>query len=483
MIGSSRCQQCSYTFISLLIPFAVAGIALVIFILILNVTVATGTINGLIFYANILVASRSIFMPFGTPNILVIFISWINLDLGIETCFYNGMDSYAKALLQLAFPTYIILITITIIIISEYSIRFSTLIGKRDPVATLCTLLLLSYSKLLRIIIVGLQYTYLNYPDGSREIVWLFDANVPYFSLSQIPLFITSIIIIILGSVYTVLLFLGQWIQRCGNRRFLRWVNNPKYNAFIMKYHAPFNPMHRYWVGLLLLAQNFHYIVSAFVPEAAVLLSMSCIVVGLVLLKLVNTVIMRTYKSWLIDTLEVSFLVNLQVLTVATYYVGDNGGSQIALAVTSVGLSFITFFGILVYHTRCWYILMQLQQRIARVCKRHNKYERVPLEADHESVDDDNEEDEQMIELQPPYTADNDTDPIDLPHYYDPPLIVPAVRYDQPREPDLDILDPITTDDYRQLNQPPAPKPRPVPTSTIIDFVRPNRNVDRPDHP
>ena len=94
-----------------------------------------------------------------------------------------------------------------------------------------------------------------------------------------------------------------------------------------------------------------------------------------------------------------------------------------------------------------------------------------------------NEQDEHIIETQQPYTDDNDTDSIDLPHHYDPPVIVPAVRYDQPREPDLDILAPITTDDYRQLNQHPAPRLQQVPTSTVIDFVRPRCNVDHLDHP
>ena len=491
-MGSSRCQECSNSFISLIIPFAVAGIALVAFILILNVTMATGMIHGLVFYANILVASRSIFIPFDTPNILIIFISWINLDLGIETCFYNGMDSYAKVLLQLAFPTYIILITITIIIISEYSIRFSTLIGKKDPVATLCTLILLSYSKLIRTIIASLQFTYLNYPDGSSEIVWLYDANIPYFSPSHIPRFVTAIIIIILSSVYTVLIFFGQWIPRCGNRRFLRWVNNPKYNAFIVKYHAPFNPKHRYWIGLLLLARIFHYLLSAFVPDSAILLSVGCIALGLVLFKLLNFNT-RFYKHHLLDILETFFFVNFGVFTYATYYniVRERDGNQIALASTSLGLTFITFLGILIYHfyayilkdTQCWGKIIQFFRRVIQVCKRRNDYERAPLEEHQQDMDDDNEQDEQMIELQPPYTDDSDTDSVDLPHVYDSPVIVPAVRYDQPREPALDILDPITTDDYRQLNQPPAPRPRHVPTTTVIDFVRPRRSVDILDHP
>ena len=179
VFGSSRCQKCSTYYIFLLIPFALAGIALVVFILLFNMTVATGTIHGLIFYANILTANHSVFVPFSTPNFLTVFVSWLNLDLGIETCFYDGMDSYSKFLLQLAFPTYVFVFIGTTIVLCEVSKKFATLLGNRNPVAALCTLILLSYSKLIRTIITALQFTYFDYPDGSREIVWLYDANVP----------------------------------------------------------------------------------------------------------------------------------------------------------------------------------------------------------------------------------------------------------------------------------------------------------------
>ena len=487
VMGSSHCQQCPNSLISLIIPFAVGGIILVAFILIFNTTVATATTHGLIFYANILVASRSIFIPFDTPKIFIVFVSWINLDLGIETCFYNGMDSYAKVLLQLAFPAYIILITIMIIIISEYSIRFSTLIGKKDPVATLCTLILLTYCKLIRTIIASLQFTYLNYPDGSSEIVWLYDANVPYFSPSHIFIIVTAIAIIILGSVYTIMIFFGQWIPRCGNRRFLTWVNNPKYNAFIDKYQAPFNPKHRYWVGLLLFARIFHYLLSAFVSDSATLLSVGCIVLGLLLLKLWNFNTLSIYKDQLLDTLETSFFINLGIVTYATYHVQGSEGNQIALASTSLGISFVIVLGIVIYHfyayilkeTRFCNTILESLQRIVQICNRCKKYERI------EDDRGDDEQDEEIIEMQPLYTDNNDTcrDSVHLPLHYDPPVIIPAVRYDQPREPDLDILDPITDDHYRQVNQPPAPRPRQAPTCTEIDFVRPCSDGDRLHHP
>ena len=62
----------------------------------------------LIFYANIVSINDSVFLV--NDNVfkpLRVFISFTNLDLGIETCFYNGMDSYAKMWLQLFFPSYL----------------------------------------------------------------------------------------------------------------------------------------------------------------------------------------------------------------------------------------------------------------------------------------------------------------------------------------------------------------------------------------
>ena len=483
VFGSSRCQECSSYYIFLLIPFALAGIALVAFILLFNMTVATGTIHGLIFYANILTANRSLFVPFATPNFLTVFISWLNLDLGIETCFYNGMDSYGKFLLQLAFPTYVYVLIGTTIVLCEVSRKFANLLGNRNPVAALCTLILLSYSKLIRTIITAFQFTYLDYPNGSREIVWLYDANVPYFTVSHIPRFIAAFIIIILGAIYTILLLFGQWFPRCSDRKVMKWAKNTKYNAFIDAYHAPFTSKHRYWMGLLLFALTTHNIVAAMSANSpAPILSAGCISVGLMLLRIINN---RIYKNSLRDSLETLFLTNIVILTVATLYTRETNENQLALVNTSMAISFILFLIILGYHfykyilkgTRVWARVTQLQQQIVQHRDRHREFDPVPLE------DEDSDQDEQMIELQPPYTDDNDTDSIDLPRHYDPPVIVPAVRYDQPREPALDILDPITTDDYRQLNQPPAPRSRQVPTTTVIDFVRPHRNVDRVDHP
>ena len=75
-------------------------------------------------------------------------------------------------------PTYyVILLVVMVIVISEYSIRFSRLISKRNPVApaTLATLILLSYTKFLCTTITALSFANLDYPDNSHSMVWLPD--------------------------------------------------------------------------------------------------------------------------------------------------------------------------------------------------------------------------------------------------------------------------------------------------------------------
>ena len=71
-----------------------------------------------------------------------IFIAWLNLDLGIETCFFHGVDIYSKLWLQFVFPLYVWVIVGFLIYISRQSQRVTQLLGS-NPVAVLDTLFLL----------------------------------------------------------------------------------------------------------------------------------------------------------------------------------------------------------------------------------------------------------------------------------------------------------------------------------------------------
>ena len=89
------------------------------------------------------------FFPFQSPNSISVLISWLNLEIGIDVCVHKRMLSGNKAFSQLIFPVYIIILAIIMIVVIECSPKFARIIGKRNPVAVLATMILLSYTKFI----------------------------------------------------------------------------------------------------------------------------------------------------------------------------------------------------------------------------------------------------------------------------------------------------------------------------------------------
>ena len=228
-LGSSQClANCSNTGLLLLIPFSLAGLALVFFIKILNLTVSQGTINGLIFYANVIAANTSIFFPAQFNKVLwflSVFISWVNLDFGIETCFIKGLDAYWKTWLQFVFPCYVWAVAGAIIVVSHNSARFTRLFGT-NSLSVLATLYLLSYARLFQSIITIFSFTILVHPDGSTSRVWAFDGNIQYLSPKHILLFVfAACIVLLMWLPYTAVLLFAQWLRTQTHRRGLFWLS------------------------------------------------------------------------------------------------------------------------------------------------------------------------------------------------------------------------------------------------------------------
>ncbi|XP_064389209.1 uncharacterized protein LOC135337245 [Halichondria panicea] len=478
MLATSNCKECSNLFLLLLVPFALAGILLVALILVLNITIATGSIHGLIFYANIVAANRAIFFP-KLNNFVTVFISWVNLDLGIETCFYDGMNSQSKVLLQLVFPAYLFLLVFLIIILSMYSDSFSKLLSNRNPVAALGKLVLLSYSKLLRFIVAALQNRVLEYSDGSTKTVWLFDSNVPYFTPNHIPHFVAAAIILIAGGLFTVLLFFGQWFPRCS--KIMIWTKNTKYIGFMDAYHAPFTPKHRYWVGLLLFALIAHNLVVAMAPNTFLpVLSSGCIAFGLI------TLTNGVHKSQFNKYLEIIFLLNLGILSIGTSYIVETHQQQETLTIVSMSIAFILFVTIISYHfhhfilkkTKTWLKIKQVAKNLTtgEVAYKKNREPNNTMAMHQFEIDNDDNERfiaEQIDIVGTPLYTDEAVKAADPDRYITPPIIRPATRPDQLREPALDVLAPLTVEDYRR----PAPPPQrancyPVVTHTEIGPIR-----------
>ena len=377
--GSSRCIECGrywplvLTGITLLA--VTAGIVLVSALLFLELTVAAGTLNGVIFYANIVNGNASIyFKQLPTPNFPSLFIAWLNLDVGFDVCLFDNIDAIAKTWLQLAFPIYLIILVVIVIVVSKYSQRFSNMIGKKNPVATLATLILLSYSKILSTAITMLSLITLEYPDG-QKVFGKPDATISYLEFPKhIFLFLTGILIVVVGTAYTFILLFWQWLIGSPNWKIFSSVRNPKLLCFVETYHAPFKPKLRFWTGFLLLVRVILYLISALSttgnPQVPLVTTM--IIAGsLLVLSTANA-----YKKNLVSILEVAIIYNMFVLTAVTWYTTDisanNSRLQSAAIYISTMITFALFCCVIVYHSYMYTRIYYIAQKTKIVRKLNN---------------------------------------------------------------------------------------------------------------
>ena len=351
-LGGSQCQVCSNAYISLLIPFAVAGIVLVIFITALRFTVAIGSFNGVILYANIVQSNRMLLFPDNTRNVIKVVLSWLNLDLGFQTCFYDGLDAYSQTWLQFAFPLYVWLLIGLIIFISRYSITVSKLIG-HNPIAVLATLILMSYTKLLKIIIEVYSSVDLEYPDNKTVTVWLKDANVPYLQTRHLALTaVTTLVLIFFFLPYTLLLMFGFKLYNLSGRKYCYMIKNIK--PLLDSYYAPYRINTRYWTGLLLLVRCALYVVFLMSSINKNKNLFAIVIMFTILLCAIGVLHSgKIYEIFYINVVEISIYFNLILLSAAELA----GISSKALFYFLVGLVFITMICISAYQLHLQYVV------------------------------------------------------------------------------------------------------------------------------
>ena len=231
-LGSSRCIKCSdhwhRNLIGIVIAAFIAGIALVIFMLALNMTVAVGTLNGILFYAHIVAANAdTYFLPFTTSSFVTVFMLWLNFDIGFDACFFVGNElgeviQLYKILMQLAFPVYIIFLVNIVIVASKYSDKFAKMIGKGNPVAVLATLILLSYTKIFDTILTAFSVSYLQPAYGSHNldvsrlqnsIEGIEDQDKKDVAVINFSIAV-GVLFLFLSIIYTALVFSWQWLLR-----------------------------------------------------------------------------------------------------------------------------------------------------------------------------------------------------------------------------------------------------------------------------
>ena len=370
-LSSLKCSKCnSNKNLSLLLVFTLAGVALTASLLLLRMTVADGTINGLIMYANITNIIRDLSLPKDKipSNLLSIFISWLNLDFGIPTCFYTGLSYYSYTWLQFVFPFYLWFLVGLIVLACKYSSRAMKLFGS-NPVAVLATVVLMSYNKLLHTSQQILSYVTVYYSNGTQEKRWKIDPNLLYFKGKHIPLAMFGLFILIVFLIpYIVLITLSHYLQKYSNKRGLKWLIQIK--PILDAYYAPFCKNTRYWVGLMLFTRtclSITYSTFKNTEHVTILVVVSSILTGITSILWLHY---KIYRSNFNNVLEGSFILNIIILSIATHDVTrKNEKHQLILSYTSVGIAFIEFLAILFFHV--WH-RSNLKWLYIKICKRFN---------------------------------------------------------------------------------------------------------------
>ena len=355
-IGSTHCLHCPNNgYLSLILFFIVAGPVLVLFIHLLNLTVTQGTLNAIVLYVNIVWTYQQLLFPRRSMVLppLRIFLAWFNLDFGIESCFVDGLDAFWKTWLQFVFPLYVWSIAGTIIHVCRHSIRLTNMFGER-AVPLLATLFLMSYLKLLRIILDICIYTTLTvYPSVTRVVVWSLDGNYRYGNYPHIFLLLAAIAtLLLLHLPYTLTLFTIQWLRRISHLRLFKWATKlqPVFDAHL----APLKDKHHYWFGVLLILRGV--LLITFTLTAAQLPALNLLILLITMTILFFYMLyFQLYKSQLVLLLESLAFMNLIIVAGGSLYimsaiVENKQNNMAALVNVSIAIIVIQFFGVTLMH-------------------------------------------------------------------------------------------------------------------------------------
>ena len=310
LFGSSQCKQCSNVFLLVIIPLVIAGILLVMMLFAFDLTVTIGDVNAILFYANIIGINTAVMLP--SSKLTYILISLVNLDLGIETCFYNGMDDYVKMWLQFMFPLYLIIIAITLIITSRYSTRVQRLTARR-ALPVLATLFVLSYTKVLRTVSYVLFFycTITEIPTKHSKVVWSVDVNTQIFGPKFTMLFVVSTVLFVVLLLFNIVLTFTRILF------YFKFVS--RFKPLLDAYQGPYKDKFYYWTGLQLVMRAVFFGLSALDRNTNMMIS-------LLLIGIITAAhgVLYPFKNRTQNIQELFILLNLHALFVVSLYTTSN---------------------------------------------------------------------------------------------------------------------------------------------------------------
>lgn len=425
--GSNRCAKCNNSFLLLTLLFAVYGILLMVFIVLLHFTIADGYLNGLLFFSNIL----TIFLPYSIGSefstVFVVFF-WLSLKVGIQTCFYDGMTALASVALQYAFVLYLYILMLMIVLLSRYSSRFFRSLTCRgfNPTKLFATLFVMTYSSLLETSIDVLSYrTLVEVATGRSSNRWSYDQSVHYFHGAHAALVVFAILLILFFLIPAPLLWMFPSIVSRSKRL-------QKYKPFYDAVWAPLKPKYRFWVSLRLFLRVIPLVVINFAPIPINLLVLSYFLIILLFAQGVMQPFQKNSQN-AVDSLFQAELISLTLFSLyfTTLNLQENGHIssvedavrtnqkiaqyepvQDALIIWTIISTYAIFIGIIMWHLVARFPKLAARIRNALLCRKQPKspdpttseisIEKRPVS--YGSTDSDEAEPEQLLLQRSPVT-------------------------------------------------------------------------------
>uniref|UniRef100_A0A1X7TK62 Uncharacterized protein n=1 Tax=Amphimedon queenslandica TaxID=400682 RepID=A0A1X7TK62_AMPQE len=354
VFGSTECKDCSSSFWPFtILLYIIAGPLLVLLLYTLKLTLTTGTLNGIIFYAQIV--NIGIIHYLNVPcnekirypvRFVSVFISWLNLNLGFPLCFFNGMTEILKAGLSLLFPVYLILIVGLLIILSRYSVTVSNRFS-RSSIQVLVTVVHLSFTKLLQSVLDVFSSAKI-YTEGVDvpKTIWYNNGAIMYDSKSHVWLMVmTSIVAGLILVPYFIIILLGKFLLKFD--RFRECIR-PFYEAI----HAPYRRNKWYWFALHQLFVLLTYVSETFSSDQqrrVLFLSLILIYHILIYLHTKSTPFRYKTLNWL--NLMILLALNFVFLVSQYIYLSNGSPKQLVMFFAIANYPIIAaFMMIIAYH-------------------------------------------------------------------------------------------------------------------------------------
>ena len=339
-LGQRQCKKCSNYYLFLIILILFLGVLAVIALAALQISIAEGYLNTILFYSNFVSFNSLLLLPFEpVANYLFSIAGALSLFPSFGICFFDGLSAFGLVFVYYSVVLYILLVVGVVILIA----KFVNLPGQKSysPVKVLATLLLLSYIALTELSLLSLGFVTLHTLNGETHWRWFLDPTEPFFQGRHIALGIIAITVILCDVIPLPLLTLSP-----------NFVYNSKYLVQLKPLFdaiwAPFKTKYRWWFSFRLIARILVILLSTFLKVPHNIFALG---IFLTLLLLLQQAISPFREYWC-NLLDNYLVLNLILLVIGALYFQSTGNKSQHIIYTSVivSLAYTMFLVMFVRH-------------------------------------------------------------------------------------------------------------------------------------